>query len=64
MTHLQTRAATALDLTHGKLMVGLKTEQVRDLLAAWLDGRKFKSSTVRKLVAYLEMIARYRESHS
>lgn len=54
---LTDRAATALDRTHFTNM-GIRASQVRELLAAWLDGQKMRKSTVRRLVAYLEMIAR------
>jgi hypothetical protein len=57
MTQLQNRAAAALDMTHFTNK-GVQTPCVREVVAAWLDGRKLKVATVRKAVAYLEMIAR------
>jgi len=56
---IRDRAALALDKTHYKTMVGIRTEQARYILAAYLDGVvKLKGSTVRTLCKYLEMIAR------
>lgn len=54
---IKNRAAAALDRTHFTSK-GIQTASVRELLAAYLDGRKLKISTVRKAIGYLEMIAR------
>ena len=54
MTTLRDRAATALDLTHDKEMSGFYTKQFRAYAAAWLDGKKMKTSFVRKVIKYLE----------
>jgi hypothetical protein len=56
---LTERAALALDMTHGKEMIGLQTKSVRNLLAAWLDGDlKLNVAFARKAVKYLESTAR------
>jgi len=60
---IRERSAIALDMTHGLTMLGTRTIEVRNLLAAYLDGRKFKATTVRKLCSYLEMIARSGQHH-
>jgi hypothetical protein len=53
------RAAAALDQTHGKTMIGIRTDRVRATLASWLDGQiKMKATLARRYVDYLEMIAR------
>jgi hypothetical protein len=57
----QDRAARALDLTHvaASKKIGIHTDRVRGVLAAYLDGvLKLKASTVRAYCGYLEMIAR------
>ena len=58
MTKLQGRAAAALDATHDLAHVGDHTEKMRDYVAAWLDGKRIKISTVRRAIAYLEMVRR------
>jgi hypothetical protein len=59
---LKDRAATALDNTHEPRLAyrGPMTMKLRELVAAWLDGRKVRTSIIRKSVAYLEMV----QSHS
>lgn len=57
MATLRNRAAAALDATHLSTK-GIRYEQVREYLAAWLDGRKIRTSLIRKSVNYLEMVAR------
>lgn len=56
---LRERAALALDRTHDIGMRGIHTDKVRDIVAAWLDGKKIPISTIRKSVGYLEMIKSY-----
>lgn len=54
-------AAAMLDATLDAEVrkLGTITDQVRDRLAAWLDGQyTLRDSTVRKLIGYLRMIAR------
>ena len=57
---LRDQAAAMLDATLDAEVrkVGTMTDQVRDRVAYWLDGGKIPTRTVRKLVAYLRMIAR------
>ena len=57
---LRDRAALSLDRTHDIGMRGIHTDKIRDIVAAWLDGKKIETSTVRKSVDYLEMIKSYR----
>ena len=59
--NLKERAAASLDasLDAECRKVGIRTEQTRAVLAAYLDGAiKLRASLVRKLCAYLEMVAR------
>jgi hypothetical protein len=57
---LRDRAAAALDNTHAAAArrLGLDTDKARDIVAAYLDGQKMRATTVRRFVAYLEMIGR------
>jgi hypothetical protein len=58
---LRERTAAALDksLVAAACKAGIKTDKVRDSLAAYLDGSiKLKASTVRAMCGYLEMVAR------
>jgi hypothetical protein len=54
---LRDRAALALDMTHSSTK-GIRYVEVRDYVAAWLDGRTIKTSLIRKSIAYLEMVSR------
>jgi hypothetical protein len=55
---LRDKAAKALDATHQHDGRGPLTFKTRNAVAAWLDGAaKIRTSTIRKMVAYLEMVA-------
>lgn len=56
---LRERAAAALDATHDPVIAyrGPVTMKLRDYVAEWLDGRKIRVTTIRKAVAYLEVVA-------
>jgi hypothetical protein len=45
--NLRDRAALALDLTMPVVSVGLETEKVRAIVAAWLDGQNMRVRLVR-----------------
>ncbi len=57
LTPLQLRVARALDLTHAIGERGPRMMKCRSYLAAWLDGRQIRVSTVRAALGYLEMVA-------
>ena len=59
---LRDKAAAALDATHSCGECGPMTMKSRTIIATWLDGRsKIHKTTLRRLVDYLEMVAK-RES--